>query len=89
MGLVKLDSNIPIDAIVEVLLAHLRHEKTECRVATLNWIRHLHLMQPTQVVALYITYAFQNFFHLRRNFQQFDFVNSRCSVTWTAFFQFS
>jgi len=48
-SLVKTDSQIPVEAVVEVLLAHLRHERTETRVATLNWIRHLHSTNPTNV----------------------------------------
>uniref|UniRef100_A0A915N8W2 Protein VAC14 homolog n=1 Tax=Meloidogyne javanica TaxID=6303 RepID=A0A915N8W2_MELJA len=48
-SLVKTDSQIPVEAVVEVLLAHLRHERTETRVATLNWIRHLHSTNPTNM----------------------------------------
>ncbi|KAL7075345.1 hypothetical protein ACQ4LE_005101 [Meloidogyne hapla] len=48
-SLVKTDSEIPVEAVVEVLLAHLRHERTETRVATLNWIRHLHSTNPTNM----------------------------------------
>jgi hypothetical protein len=47
---VRADSQIPIESTVEVLLAHLRHERTETRIATLNWIRHLHATQPTNVL---------------------------------------
>lgn len=53
MELVKAESDILIDSVVEVLLTHLKHEKTECRVATLNWIRHLHLLFPNKVTLFY------------------------------------
>lgn len=49
MQLIKPESEIPVEAVVEVLLAHLRHNKTESRLATLNWIRHLHFVQPNHV----------------------------------------
>lgn len=49
MELIKPDSEIPVEAVVEVLLAHLRHNKNESRLSTLNWIRHLHFVQPNKV----------------------------------------
>lgn len=49
MDLIKADSNISIDSVVEVLLTHLKHDKTECRIATLNWIRLLHSIFPSKV----------------------------------------
>lgn len=49
MDMIKSDSEIQIEAVVDVLLAHLRHNKTETRLATLNWIRHFHAVQPNNV----------------------------------------
>lgn len=49
MELIKPESEIPVEDVVEVLLAHLRHNKNETRLATLNWIRHLHFIQPNNV----------------------------------------
>lgn len=49
MDLIKLDSNISIDSVVEVLLTHLKHDKTECRIATLNWICLLHSIFPSKM----------------------------------------
>uniref|UniRef100_A0A915D8J8 Protein VAC14 homolog n=1 Tax=Ditylenchus dipsaci TaxID=166011 RepID=A0A915D8J8_9BILA len=46
---VQVDKPIPVESIVEVLLVHLRHENASCRVATLNWIRHLHSVQPNSM----------------------------------------
>lgn len=52
IGLVKEDStSLDIDSIVEVLLAHLRNEKSECRVVTLNWIRHLYSKQQSNLLS--------------------------------------
>uniref|UniRef100_A0A914GYF2 Protein VAC14 homolog n=1 Tax=Globodera rostochiensis TaxID=31243 RepID=A0A914GYF2_GLORO len=47
--LLKFDSPIPVEPTVEVLLAHLRHERMETRMATLNWIRHLHSIQSNNM----------------------------------------
>ncbi|KAL3103015.1 hypothetical protein niasHT_026463 [Heterodera trifolii] len=47
--LLKFDSPIPVEPTVEVLLAHLRHDRMETRMATLNWIRHLHSVQPNNM----------------------------------------
>ena len=49
LDLVKPDSPIPVESTVTVFLAHLRHERSETRMATLNWIRHFNSTQPANV----------------------------------------
>lgn len=49
LDLVKPDSPIPVESTVTVFLAHLRHERSETRMATLNWIRHFNSTQPANM----------------------------------------
>ncbi|VDK60967.1 unnamed protein product [Anisakis simplex] len=40
---------IKVDAVIDVLLKHIKHEKRETRMAVLNWIRHLHKTAPKKI----------------------------------------
>jgi hypothetical protein len=43
------ESKLNLDAVIDVLLQHTKHEQTETRIASLNWIRLLHQNIPNQM----------------------------------------
>lgn len=49
MDLFSKDVDVELDAVVEVLLKHIKHENRATRMAVLNWIRHLHVQAPSKV----------------------------------------
>ncbi|TKR92998.1 hypothetical protein L596_007535 [Steinernema carpocapsae] len=50
MDLVADGSSVGLDPVVEVLLNNIHHERTETRIAVLNWIKHMHTVIPNQIV---------------------------------------
>ncbi|CAD5206876.1 unnamed protein product [Bursaphelenchus okinawaensis] len=49
--LVDPTTDIHLDSVVDVLSDHLRHEETQTRIASLNWIRLLHSTYPKAMFA--------------------------------------
>ncbi|KAI6230079.1 hypothetical protein M3Y99_01098400 [Aphelenchoides fujianensis] len=49
IDLVDSEAKINVDSVVECLLAHMRHEQTDTRMAALNWVRRLHSNLPAAI----------------------------------------
>ncbi|KAH7727842.1 Protein VACL-14 [Aphelenchoides avenae] len=49
VGLVTADVEVPVDAVVKVLAQHLKHDRTETKIAALNWVRLLHSTHPVNM----------------------------------------
>uniref|UniRef100_A0A0N5AYH7 Protein VAC14 homolog n=1 Tax=Syphacia muris TaxID=451379 RepID=A0A0N5AYH7_9BILA len=43
------DTDVELDAVIEVLLKHEKHPKRETRVAILKWLKHIHTTAPEKL----------------------------------------
>lgn len=67
-----------MNAVIAVLLKHVKHEHRETRMAILNWIRHLHKNVPAKVCSHCQT-SLLNSKHLRE--QVVGFINVYCRIS--------
>lgn len=44
------DTEIELEAVIEVLLKHQKHAKRETRIAVLRWLKHIHTKASSKVI---------------------------------------
>ncbi|VDN06443.1 unnamed protein product [Thelazia callipaeda] len=49
LGMLSEDTDIEYDAVIKVLLKHIKHEFLDTRIAVLNWISKMHLTAPAKL----------------------------------------
>lgn len=53
MDLLSENADIEYDAVIKVLLKHIKHEFRDTRIAVLNWISRMHITAPAKVASFF------------------------------------
>lgn len=53
MEMLSEDADIKYDAVIKVLLKHIKHENNDTRMAVLKWISQMHSTAPGKVILLF------------------------------------
>lgn len=53
MELLSENADIEYDAVIKVLLRHIKHDFRETRLAVLKWISRMHVTAPAKVTSVF------------------------------------
>lgn len=53
MDLLSENADIEYDAVIKVLLKHIKHEFRDTRIAVLNWISRMYITAPAKVASFF------------------------------------